>query len=332
VRVWAFLAVGAVSVALAVALVVSLTSSSDPQVLIRASDRRVLPTFAMVSSNGTMELYSSRTGRRVRILATLSPEAFTDNGFAYAPDGRSVYYTLIPSHPARRFALRLMRLAVATGRETFVADGAQPALSASGRQLAYAAFPQGLAVRDLLTGQTRTIALRQLGGAAELINATIGWLGDGSEVAVLPSPTAWDLVGRPPRLRWCGTLQTRPVIVFVRVPAPPAPLSADCVHLRGGAPGGASAMTATPGAPKTLLLATDGRGDATVLETVSLTGKVDPVLSIAHALPQSFDPSGTHLLYIVGHSPPKLTEAGIAGRRFTPGRWRDALDLGVSAW
>lgn len=101
-----------------------------------------------------------------------------------------------------------MRLEVATGRQAFIADGAQPALSNDGTQLAYAASPRGLAVRDLATGHTRTIGLDQLGTAANLLNATIGWLGDGSDLAIIPKPTAWDLMGPPPKLHWCGTTQT----------------------------------------------------------------------------------------------------------------------------
>ena len=102
-----------------------------------------------------------------------------------------MYFTLIP--PGKRaVSLRLMRLDTATGRQTFIARGAQPALSEDGTRLAYGAWPQGLAVRDLATGQTRKIRLVALGQAAELMNASIGWLGDGSDIAIVPSPTIWD--------------------------------------------------------------------------------------------------------------------------------------------
>lgn len=89
--------------------------------------------------------------------------------------------------------------------------------STGGTQLAYVASPRGLS--DLTTGQTRTIALCQLGAIANLLNATIGWLGDGWDIAIVPAPTAWDLVGRPPRLHWCATTQLHAVIVFVHVSA-----------------------------------------------------------------------------------------------------------------
>jgi hypothetical protein len=264
-----------------------------------------------------MSLYSSGTGVLTRRLGSFSEKSWTNNGLAFAPDGSAVYFTLIPQHDPRAFYLWLVRFDVATRHQMFVAKGAQPALSQDGTQLAYAAFPHGLAVRNLATGQTRTLGLAQLGKAAELSNATIGWLGHGSEVAIIPSQTPWDLVGRPPRLSWCGTPQTHPVIVFVHVPAPPAPLSAECVHLPGPALAGATALAASPASPTTLLLATDSYPGPTRVETITQTGAISPVLAIPNSLPVAFDPSGTHLLYLVGHTPPRLWEATIANGRLT---------------
>ena len=314
---------------LAVVMVPSLTSAT-----VAASPP---PTFVVVKADGSrsqIAIYSARTGTLVRALASFSDEGFTNNGLAYAPDGSAVYFTLIPRHRRRHFSLRLMRLAVTTGRQTFIADGAQPALSSDGTQLAYGASPRGLAVRDLATGQTRTIGLAQLGPAAELESATIGWLGDGSDVAIIPAPTAWDLIGRPPQPRWCGTTQAHAVVVFVHVPAPPAPLTADCIHLAGRVLGpGAIALAGSPASPTTLLVATDGYGDTTRVEQITRSGAIRPVLAIPNSLPLSFDPSGTHLLYLVGHSPPTLTVATIDNGRLTNGSWRDRhLGLGALAW
>ena len=42
---------------------------------------------------------------------------------------------------------------------------------------------------------------------------------------------------------------------------------------------------------------------------------------IPDSLPMSFDPSGTHLLYLAGHKPPKLTEATISDGRLVHGPW-----------
>jgi hypothetical protein len=274
-----------------------------------------------------MSVYSARTGRPVRALASFSPRVFTNNGLAYAPDGSAVYYTLIARRPARPFVLHLMRLNTATGRRTFVADGAQPALSIDGKQLAYGAFPQGVAVRDLQTGKTRTLALKELGKAANLLDASIHWLGDGADVAIVPTQTPWDLVGKPPKLYWCGEAQNHPVVVFVHVPPPPAPMTARCVHLSGRAIG-VAALGSTQAFPSTLLLASASGG----VERVTESGAVTPVLAIPDSLPMSFDPSGTHLLYLAGHTPPRLTEANIANGRLSPGPWLNRLNLGAVAW
>lgn len=281
-----------------------------------------------------MALYSSSTGALTRRLATFSELSFTNNGLAFAPDGGAVYFTLIPRHARRRFYLRLMRLDVATGRQTLVADGAQPALSDDGTQLAYAAFPRGLAVRDLATGQTRTIGLvTQLGQAADLLDATISWLADGSDVAIIPSAPAWDLVGRRPSpARWCGTTDAHAVVVFVHVPAPPAPLSADCVHLGRMALNPAIALSGSQASPSSLLLATDSYGDSTRVEQISQTGTTTRVLTIRDSLPLAFDPTGTHLMYLVGHSPPVLWEATVANGHLSDRRRFPKHSWGPIAW
>jgi hypothetical protein len=308
------------AIALAVVVVPSLTSASPPS---------PPSTFVAVDIAARMSLYSSTTGRRVRTLARFSDTAFTNNGLAYAPDGLAVYFTLIP--PGKRaVSLRLMRLDTATGRQTFIARGAQPAVSEDGTQLAYGAWPRGLAVRDLSTGQTRTIRLAVLGQAADLMNASIGWLGDGSDIAIVPSPTA--SVGRPLKLHWCGTTQSHPVVVFVHVPTPPAPLKADCVRLAGPPLDGRIALAGSPTKPTALLVATNGIGGDTVIEQIAETGEITRLLTIPNSLPLAFDPSGSHLLYLVGHDPPKLTEATIAGGQLTPGPWRRPIDLGALAW
>ena len=316
-------------VALAILVGPSLTSASIPA---------PPPTFVAVTEGAhqfrsQVSVYSSTTGAMVRPLASFPDKTFTNNGLAYAPNGSAVYFTLIPQHPARRFSLLLMRLDVASGRQSLIADGAQPALSNDGTQLAYAAFPRGLAVRDLTTGQTRTIGLGRLGPAANLLNATIGWLEDGSDIAVVPSATPWDLVGRPPKLRWCGTTQARGVIVFVHVPAPPARLTADCVRVAGRGLNGRAILAGDSASRRTVLVAINTDDDRTVVERIAQTGATTPVLTIPNSLPLSFDPSGTHLLYLVGHHPPTLTEATIAGGQLTAGPWRNPhLNLAALAW
>jgi hypothetical protein len=60
--------------------------------LASASVRKPPSTFVVVNSNMNMSLYSSVTGARVRTLASFSPNVFTNNGLAYAPDGSAVYF------------------------------------------------------------------------------------------------------------------------------------------------------------------------------------------------------------------------------------------------
>lgn len=325
------LAVLAVLAGLAVAIGPSLTSASVP----------APPSEFVAISQGagnppamTMGLYSSSTGALTRRLATFSETTFTNNGLAFTPDRGAVYFTLIPRHAERRFYLRLMRLDVATRRQTFIADGAQPAISDDGTELAYATFPHGLAVRDLAAGQTRTIGLvTELGRAANLLDATTTWLADGSEVAIIPSAPAWDLVGhRPPPARWCGTTDAHAVVVFVHVPAPPAPLSADCVHLGGIALTPAIALSGSQSYPSSLLLATDTDRDSTRIERIPQTGTTTRMLTIRDSLPLAFDPTGTHLLYLVGHSPPVLWEATIADGHLSDRRRLPKRSWGPIAW
>ncbi len=282
-----------------------------------------------------MSLYSSSTGALTRRLASFSEKSWTNNGLAFAPDGSAVYFTLIPQHARRAFYLRLMRLGVATRHQTFIANGAQPALSQDGTQIAYATFPHGVAVRDLATGRTRTIGLTtQLGKAADLLNGVIGWLANGSEIAIIPSAPAWDLVGRkPPPAHWCGTTTTHAVIVFVHIPAWPQPLSADCVHLGtlGLLPPAAMALAGDPNFPTSLMVAAND-GNSTRVERISRTGSTTRLLTIRDSLPVALDPTGTHLMYLAGHNPPSLWEATVTDGHLTDRRRLPKRIWGSIAW
>lgn len=80
-----------------------------------------------------------------------------------------------------------------------------------------------------------------------------------------------------------------------------------------------------------MLAATD-IGDKTVVEKIAETGAITAMLTIPDALPQSFDPSGTHLIYVAGHKPPLLTEATITNGKLTSGPWRASANVGALAW
>jgi hypothetical protein len=269
----------------------------------------------------------------VRSLGSFSSRTFTNNGLAVSPDGRAVYFTLIPRHRTRPFALGLMRLDVATRQRSFVADGAQPALNKAGTELAYSAFPRGLAVRDLRTGQTRTIALGQLDSAANVEAGSVGWLGDGSDIAVVPAGTLWDLMGKPPKERWCGTSQKTSVVVFVHVPRPPAALTSKCIRLPGAALGGRVVVASDPASPSSALVATTGHSAGTLVEQVSQTGAIRKMADIPDSLPIAFDSSGSHLLYLAGHKTPTLVDATIRPGGARKGSWRDRnIGVGAAAW
>ena len=110
-------------------------------------------------------------------------------------------------------------------------------------------------------------------------------------------------------------------------------MTADCVHLAGRALDGSIALAGDSASPATVLLATDSYGDKTRVERITETGTTSLVHTIPNSLPLSFDPTGTHLLYLVGHNPPTLTEATIANGQLTNGPWRNPhLRLGALAW
>ncbi len=324
----------------AVAVVPSLTRAvTAPAAAVLAPP----PAFVGVTASGLrseLSLYSSSTGAVVRPPASFG-RLFTDNGLAITPDGGTVYFTLIPPRRALgSLGLRLMALDVATGRPTMVADGAQPALSDDGSQLAYAAAPRGLAVRDLATGRTRTISLvAQIGAsAADLLDTELTWLGDGTDVAFVAMPQVWYAATTSPatspatrRRGSCGLAAGDAVVVFVHVPPPPGRLSARCVHLRGYVPP-AETIGGDAASPASLLVA-DLVGRRAQVRLIGPTGADTPVADLGDVVPFGFDPSGEQIMYLVGHTPPALWEATIADGRLTARREliADAM-FGALAW
>ena len=82
-----------------------------------------------------------------------------------------------------------------------------------------------------------------------------------------------------------------------------------------------------------MLVATDAYGDKTVVQQIAQSGAITRQFAIRNSLPLSFDPSGTHLLYLAGHSPPTVTETTIDNGQITNDWWRDRiLALGALAW
>jgi len=81
---------------------------------------------------------------------TVSPHPRVDINPAWSRDGGSIYFT-----SARGGAWRIYRHDLATGRDTAIVNGIQPAVSPDGLSLAYE--QRGLRVLDLTTGQSRLV-------------------------------------------------------------------------------------------------------------------------------------------------------------------------------
>lgn len=111
----------------------------------------------------------------------------------------------------------------------------------------------------------------------------------------------------------------------------PGHLSSRCVHVPGPAPS-AETIAADAGSPTSLLVARfDGR--RTNVERVTTTGASTHVLSLGASLPVAIDRAGAQILYLIGHSPPALWKATIAGSR--PAHARRLIansQLGAAAW
>jgi hypothetical protein len=86
-----------------------------------------------------------------------------------------------------------------------------------------------------------------------------------------------------------------PSLTSASAPAPPAPMTAECVHLAGRALQARNVLAGDPASPATVLLVTDTYGGRTLIEQIAKDGATSPVLTIPNSMPLSFDPSGTHL-------------------------------------
>lgn len=170
-------------------------------------------------SRGYLELCSATTGRVLRRIRTFglvgSGLSITANGAALSPDAKRAYLVFV-RHP-----LSIERVPTNGRTPTVITQGAQPSISPNGRSLAYesgADRSRVFEVRDLNTGEVRSIDLSRFIGHGNLLTGSIAWLPDGSDVAVVPSEvSAWDLVGRPPK--WtpsgCSTRRNRTTCLLV---------------------------------------------------------------------------------------------------------------------
>ena len=302
------------------------------------------PNFVMVTPSQTglvttVELRSPTTGRVVRVLGTFG-QSFTNNGLALSPDSADVYVTLIGHR-----SLLIERISAVTKRRTLVAEGAQPALGPNGRFLAYASggfsqSHQDLTVRDLSSGTTRTLDLtRLLGSSTELVNSTITWLGDGTEIVVMP---AWDAVAaatagttpsttQPPRRGTCSAVAHSATCLIIVHVVPGTALTASRLVL----PFAIREMSGDDALLRALLFAgSDGRRALVArVDFVGSSTHIVRLLSLPPEFPIGFDPDGARLLYLVGHTPPALWIAGIkSGHLVNAHRLIANVRLGGEAW
>lgn len=267
----------------------------------------------------TLGLYSTRSGRLVRRLATFG-QRFTNNGLAVSPRDTAVYFTLIPH--GRWRSLKLMRLDLATDRRTFVGDGEQPAINDRGTELAFSTGVQDVAVRDLASGATRTLSLAHvLDFRIDPLNTSLVWLADGTTLAVLPAERAIAAVAGPQTTKskgGCRPGMHRRPILFIHVPAPPAPLSARCQIFSAGpsSPIASSGgiLTSSPAQASAVWIA-NSNGRSGTIEQITQAGRTKRILNLGRGvLPVAIDRSAQHILYIKGH-PPALWEAMISRDR-----------------
>src|SRR6266700_1953348 len=295
-------------------------AADPPLVAVAGSSQR--------GSSSRIELISPSSGRVAKVVARV----VTGNGFALSPDSRDLY---VVGSVGR--AIEIRRISIATGKVSFVADGAYPAVSPDGRHLAYATGHR--------FSKVEVIDLRSLlGKDGNLLNqGGISWLGDGDEVIAVPGFTASALAAEftahaggnagggqaPPgrqsliviKIRSDG-LAARRIVVPDPYQEPFGVISGDLSQRRA------------------LLIARIGFGAAGTITRVSLHGGGYRARVIARlprgVMPVVIAPRGDRVLYLVGHTPPALWAAAIKNGRLT-GQHRlltDTSEFGVdqAAW
>jgi len=265
-------------------------------------------------SHSQLELISPKTGRVAKVVAHVG----TGNGFALAPDAKSMYVV----GPVGG-AIEIRRVSTATGNVSFVADGAYPAISPDGRHLAYVTGRgfTSIAVRDLQSGRTRVLDLRSLlGNNANLLNqGGVSWLGDGGELVVVPgfpvSAAAAELTAR------------RSAAIANRHRAPPGRQSLIIVKTSSDGLSARRIVVPDPyeetfgvisgdlSQPRSFLIARPGFGAAGTITRVSLRGRGYQARVIAKlpsgVMPVVIAPRGDWVLYLAGQSPSALWAAAI---------------------
>jgi hypothetical protein len=258
-----------------------------------------------------LELRSATTGRVTKTLTSLGG-SWTNNGFALSPDGRYVYYTMIPRE--RRWkSLLLERISTSSRRRSLVGRGEQPALSPNGQLLAYstgAGRSASIVIQNHSTGWHRRINVSRLTETHnDMLNALLAWQGDGRQLAVYEACCATldaSRTGHRP-----AAYVSRLIVISL---ARNGGLTA--TRLRGaGTKNSPESMGSDASEPNSVLVAPLLASDRSAVDRLTLgspRARLRRLLTIGRSQVLSFDPTGRRLLYIQGHRPPNLWTARIA--------------------
>ena len=301
------------------------------------------PNVLYFTMNGTVEFRSPVTGILVKTLDHLGN--LVGNGASLSPDGKNAYVSVMDKGD-----LGTERIQTTTAKTSFAVDGIEAAVSANGSYLAYTPGPKYesiLSVKNLATGAISTIDLEPLlGSSTDLSNATITWLGDGSEIVVMPSgiatpvnasdsssPTSGPTGGSNKATCSASLPRTSVCLVLVHFTGSNQSLTARQVVVNGVG-GNLNVVSAAQSQPRTLALAAGG--ERTMIYWITFSGQITHVTHLATmgmVLPVSFDALGTHLLYVVGHGPVSLWVTGFrAGHLVNEHRLLNSIDMSGATW
>jgi len=286
-------------------------------------------TFVLVpDATPTVELHSVDTGALIKDVGMFAP-SITNNGLALSPDAQSVYGVVVENG-----STIIERMSVADGRVTSIGDGEQPAISPNGRYLGYGTGPHGseaLVIRDLRSGSDRSIDLSHLlGPQRDLVTASITWLGDSSQIVVLPGGVAAaatdTTTSSPPGS--CSSVAASDICLIVASVEGTSSLTARRVIIDGVR----ADRVSGDALPHSFLMASSF-GKAYRVELRGSEASATRLFSLPSASPVAFDPRGTQLLYLIGQNPVDLwiAELGPHGLERTHRLIAD-VHLGELAW
>jgi len=272
------------------------------------------PNFVVINaSDSHVELHSVTTGTLIKDLGVV--DGLTSNGLALSPDGGYLYVTV-----NRPPAVVLERIDITNGQVESIGHGEQPAISPDSHYLAYGGGTGDgtLFVRSLASGEVQSISIAKLlGQQDDLITASITWLADGSRIVVLPGGVGNGLMGgttSPPIPGSCSAISISDTCLIVANVASNHPLTAERVVVHGLR---VPDLLSGDDLAHSVLAASD-RTKATIIDRIEVSGgraAYVRMCSLSSGLSVAFDPRGTELLYLAGHSPISLWRVGLMNCR-----------------